>query len=597
LDGSSFDPVSEPGLGDPTVTTIRSIESFKGKLFVSPTGSPKGKYSANIPQELIVLVSEDPVKGDWHIACEPFFGDPTNLGIFCMASFNGYLYAGTFNGIEGFQIWKTDAEGNPPYAWTKVLSHGGFRGKENEGVAQMVEFSGKLYIGTGILGGHDRTRKIGPASPELLRLHRDDSWDLIVGEPRHTPDGFKIPLSGLEAGFNSPTVGYFWRMCEHHGWLYLGTYDWTVWMPFARLDRLPEKLKQLIQQVGIEKIVSGWAGFDLWRSKNGVNWRPVTRNGFGNPCNFGVRTMASSKDGLFIGAANPFGPKMAVRTLSGWHYKHNPRGGLEIWRGGIDSGVPNPANRKISTRAERSNELIEQYYGQSGFRHCGLWGQNTETPKDACQNMMEELFSFIGEPPERVLEIGCGQGATSRAILDKYPGTFLLGLTRHKRELGIFQKNVPGARCRVVKHPKFKFKIGRFDCVISVEGFVAWPRRKKAFAEILRILKPGGRFLFSDVIFDCDLLAGKQKTAIKNIADSPQDYFDFLTKYGFGDVDIRDKTKSCWIRFHRHSRTDFGLKLASGQIGDELYKKILDDLPMGVLPVKNYLIGSASLKT
>jgi hypothetical protein len=45
-------------------------------------------------------------------------------------------------------------------------------------------------------------------------------------------------------------------------------------------------------------------GFNLWRSSNGTAWSLVSDDGFGNPSNFGARTMASAPVGLFVGTTN-----------------------------------------------------------------------------------------------------------------------------------------------------------------------------------------------------------------------------------------------------------------------------------------------------
>ena len=74
-------------------------------------------------------------------------------------------------------------------------------------------------------------------------------------------------------------------------------------------------------------------GFDLWRSRDGVQWLPVTRSGFRNPYNWGVRSMVSTPHGLFVGTANPFGPEVSVGKPGDGVYRANPRGGTEIWHG------------------------------------------------------------------------------------------------------------------------------------------------------------------------------------------------------------------------------------------------------------------------
>jgi SAM-dependent methyltransferase len=605
VDGRRFEQVSEPGLGDPTASTLRSIVSFKGKLFISPTGTARGQFSGNVPDKSLILVSNDPLKDHWQLACEPHLGDRTNLGIFDMAISNGYLYAGTFNATEGCQVWKTDGEGDPPYKWIKVLSHGGYRGNKNEATIHMVEFKGKLYVGTGLIAGYDRVRNIGPASPELFCLYPDDSWQLIVGEPRLTPEGMKVPLSGLGPGFNSPTVGYFWRLCVHEEWLYVGTYDSTVWMPYIHSREWPDHLSQLFGRMGIDDIVRKRAGFDLWRSRDGVYWVPVDRNGFGNPCNYGVRTMASSPYGLFVGAANPFAPEMAIRRLSGWQYVPNPRGGLEIWLGsrdyhrGSSSLVPAGGRREPAHRsakrwkdlAELSEELIGEYYGDSDFRHCGLWRHPINTPREACENLVEELLSFIPEKKGRLLEIGCGRGATTRTILRYLESDAVTGIVGTKKELEACRKNAPTVCWRVLEPPRLKFKGNSFDYVICIEGPGSFGPGERLFKEVYRILKPGGQLVFSDIIFDTGV-RGNRIGKIKNVANGPEEYRELVIRCGFEDAQIFDATESCWKGFHRHYWNDFGLRLLSGKISPGLFREILSHLPTKGMPVGYYVIGS-----
>ena len=47
-------------------------------------------------------------------------------------------------------------------------------------------------------------------------------------------------------------------------------------------------------------------GFDFFVSNDGLNFSRITRNGFNDKFNYGLRTFISSNDGLYIGTANPF---------------------------------------------------------------------------------------------------------------------------------------------------------------------------------------------------------------------------------------------------------------------------------------------------
>jgi len=190
-------------------------------------------------------------------------------------------------------------------------------------------FKGALYVGSGIQGGGiDTQNRIGPAPPELIRIHGDGSWDLLVGEARDTPIGRKVPLSGYLPGFDNFFNGYFWRLCEHDGWLYLSTFEWSSVLGYANRRNWPETFANIVNRLEPQTILDNHSGFDLYRSFDGENWVPVTTNGMDNPYNMGLRTMVSSPYGLFLGTANPYGPK--IMPLGGDRYVPNPRGGCEI---------------------------------------------------------------------------------------------------------------------------------------------------------------------------------------------------------------------------------------------------------------------------
>ncbi len=332
VDGKHFAPVSKPGLLALPTTSIRTLTPFKGRLFTAPTGRAGG--SPNVADIAVIYQSRDPIQSDWQPVNAPGFGDPDNAGVFELTAFGDHLYAGVVNFQRGFQVWRTRGEGNPPYRWERLLHDGAYRGQLNQCVVAFAEFKGALYIGSGIQnGGIDSVHKVGPAAPELIRLYPDGSWDLIVGTARDTPLGHKQALSGFRPGFNNHFNGYFWRMASHQGWLYLGTLDWSRMLSYADQDRWPAWFRRTVERIGLEKLIERQAGFDLYRSFDGENWLPVTTNGFGNPYNYGLRGLVSTPYGLFAGAVNPFGPRVACHAQSGWNYQDNANGGLEIWLG------------------------------------------------------------------------------------------------------------------------------------------------------------------------------------------------------------------------------------------------------------------------
>jgi hypothetical protein len=320
-DGEHFVPVSQPGLGNPNTTwSFRALVPFNGRLYAAPAGRIRGeRIERNTAEAAIVFENADPVAAPWRPVNEIGFGDSTNRAIFEMSSLNGFLYAGTFNPYKGFQIWKTRAQGYP-YRWKKVIADGAFWGNANEAAVSMCVFGDALYVGT----GKQRLR----SAAELIRIDPDDRWELVVGEPRRTFEGLKLPLSGLGPGFDHGYNGAIWEMTEHDSWLYAGTESKISILAFlrpfltaARAHRWNEVIDDLLEAEG---------GFDLWRSRDGTIWDVVTNVGFGNPNNFGIESMASTPAGLFIGT-------MAVphvitgRGVPGMTAGF--QGGCEIWLG------------------------------------------------------------------------------------------------------------------------------------------------------------------------------------------------------------------------------------------------------------------------
>jgi hypothetical protein len=281
-DGLTFEPCSAPGLGySDEILSFRFLEEFRGRLYTSPIGRHRKKTATsskftsstvNATVYPVVFESKDPASGHWYPVSEPGFGHPNNLVVFFATAFNDHLYAGTMNIVTGFQVWKTHADGPPPYQWHPVVRQGAFRYKLSQSVIWMCPFKDALYVSAGIQdGGFDRENKVGPAASEMIRIYPDDTWDVVVGNPRFTPIGLKLPTSRRWAGFDTLANGYIWQMCAHEGWLYAATLNWTIWLRYSDMGRWPPIFSRLLQEVdgGIEKLIADSGGFDLWKTQDG----------------------------------------------------------------------------------------------------------------------------------------------------------------------------------------------------------------------------------------------------------------------------------------------------------------------------------------
>lgn len=339
-DGRRFERASVPDWGG-AVRSFRSLQRFGDRVHTSPTSSgvQQGFISDSIGSDASIYATNDPRRGPWEVVNRRGFGNPDNITVFEMEVFNGHLYGGTVNPKTGAEVWKAPL-GEPPYDWKPVVTHGGGRGALSEAAGAMCEFRGALYVSYGVLnGGYHRAMKIGPAASELIRIWPDDSWELIMGEPRVTAQGARYPLSGYSSGFDNLFNGYVWRMCVHDGHLYAGTFNWAQLLPYLPMVVWPEAAHALVKRWGMAELLIRYGGCELWRTADGERWEPVTRSGFGNKYNWGIRNFSSTKHGLFVATANPYGPTIAVERGGKWQYVENPRGGCEVWLGRKAAGT------------------------------------------------------------------------------------------------------------------------------------------------------------------------------------------------------------------------------------------------------------------
>lgn len=223
-----------------------------------------------------------------------------NRAIWQMAVFNDHLYAITFNFWTGPEVWKSadPAPGN----WTRVLYGGA--GETDIGFMTIRPFGEHVYIGTFtypplFLAG------AGLQGCEILRLDADDNLELVVGNPRRcgTEQHWLRPISGLWNGFGRTSNLYSWYMGDYDGWFYVGTCDFGSLVYDSMDDSFPEGMTPLGRE--IFELAFGRPGFDLWRTRDGVEWVKVSDTGFGDHDNFGIRNLMTTQWGFVLGAANP----------------------------------------------------------------------------------------------------------------------------------------------------------------------------------------------------------------------------------------------------------------------------------------------------
>ena len=159
-------------------------------------------------------------------------------------------------------------------------------------------------------------------------------------------------------------------------------------------------------------------------------------------------------------------------------------------------------------------------------------------------------FSEVREG-ETVLDLGCGAGIDLLLAADKVgPTGRAIGVDMTEEMLAKAREIIDSAGLVNVEVRKglienLPVDTGSVDWVISNCVINLSPEKEKVFAEISRVLKPGGRMLVSDIVAqdlprqvldDLDLYASCISGAI-----SEEDYCAGLRRAGLVDVEIRER--------------------------------------------------------
>lgn len=279
--------------------------------------------------EPLLFYSTDPENEGWtqvDIKGDPEKNPQGNIDI--LLSFNNRLYVGTGR-PGGFELWRSNGPIPLKDDWTLVVDQGAGDAR-NEHPWSVAVFQDQIYIGTAIeaaiMSLNPEERTVPPKGFDVIRVDKDDNWELVVGgkpvAPTNPTTGTRgLALSGYRSGFDNFTNAYCWQIETHGQELYLGTFSWSILLPVF-VPVLPEILSRLVpgflggllpadvwDYLGDFLLQAGervW-GFDLWKTRNGVDWEPVSLNGLGNNYNYGVRKLFASQNGkLYLGTANPF---------------------------------------------------------------------------------------------------------------------------------------------------------------------------------------------------------------------------------------------------------------------------------------------------
>jgi SAM-dependent methyltransferase len=172
------------------------------------------------------------------------------------------------------------------------------------------------------------------------------------------------------------------------------------------------------------------------------------------------------------------------------------------------------------------------------------------TPEES--NEIPRLLDL--RPNSSVLEVGCGSGGYALHLAETV-GCRLVGLDINA--LGVCNANQLALARGLASEARFEqcdasknlpFDDDTFDAVFSNDVLCHLPGRPKVLGEMFRILKPGGRMLFSDALVVGGLLSHEEIATRSSIGfyvySPPGENERLIEQAGFRQIRITDTTES-----------------------------------------------------
>jgi len=127
-------------------------------------------------------------------------------------------------------------------------------------------------------------------------------------------------------------------------------------------------------------------------------------------------------------------------------------------------------------------------------------------PGDEAERYSAQLYHFVGQGADLegkdVLEIGSGRGGGASLLCRHFKTKSMTGMDLSPQQVKFCQQvfTVPGLSYVVGDAMNLPFPLDKFDVVLNVESAHLYPDPDLFIREVFRVLRPGGTFLYADVL-------------------------------------------------------------------------------------------------
>ncbi len=156
--------------------------------------------------------------------------------------------------------------------------------------------------------------------------------------------------------------------------------------------------------------------------------------------------------------------------------------------------------------------------------------------------------------PERAVDLGCGGGRNAGEMLKKYPKVHVTAVDYSavsvERAKAYNKAMIAAGRCTIQQGDVSDLRLPAvaFDLATAFETVYFWPELEKCFAQVVKVLKPGGVFMI------CNESDGTDPTSVRfeKIIDGMKNYTAeeitaALKAAGFSEVTSDHHPNKPWI--------------------------------------------------
>ncbi|MCS5697932.1 methyltransferase domain-containing protein [Cyanobium sp. FGCU-52] len=237
--------------------------------------------------------------------------------------------------------------------------------------------------------------------------------------------------------------------------------------------------------------------------------------------------------------------------------------------------------------------LTRDFNRGSDYTNYGYWAPGIDNAKDAGDRLMQELLSAIPAKSGSILDVACGKGETSKYLTRHYSPARITGINISEKQLASCRANVPEAIFLRMDAVSLGFEANAFDAVICVEAAFHFNTRQRFLGEALRVLRPGGYLVLSDILVSRDVVRYHGRTVAENFVEGPEHYGSILQSVGFLPKSVVDATEPCWHGHFRQAVIFGHEQLLRGRLSSEDLKRRLEVYYQRLEYTAHYLLVAA----